>query len=125
MAYIYPLNNPGGVHLTVFDFTHLSHPPTITTQLRLTPSLLEHPWLLSPDYLSTNLGLNYRSITFGVPAFTVTICDSKEASPTFSCTPTDFSFSFKILITSTHVATISYDMGRFPQDGNFACFASL
>ena len=28
MAYIYPLNNPGGVHLTVFDFTHLSPPPT-------------------------------------------------------------------------------------------------
>ena len=29
MAYIYPLNNPGGVHLTVCDFTHLSAPPTI------------------------------------------------------------------------------------------------
>ena len=29
MAYIYPLNNPGGVHLTVFYFTHLSHPPTL------------------------------------------------------------------------------------------------
>ena len=28
MAYIYPLNNPGGVHLTVFDFTHLAPPPT-------------------------------------------------------------------------------------------------
>ena len=29
MAYIYPLNNPGGVHLTVFDFTHLSPPPIV------------------------------------------------------------------------------------------------
>ena len=29
MAYIYPLNNPGGVHLTVFDFTHLSPPPIL------------------------------------------------------------------------------------------------
>ena len=27
IAYIYPLNNPGVVHLTVFDFTHLSPPP--------------------------------------------------------------------------------------------------
>ena len=27
MAYIDPLNNPGGVHLTVFDFTNLSPPP--------------------------------------------------------------------------------------------------
>ena len=27
MAYNYPLNNPGGVHLTVFNFTHLSPPP--------------------------------------------------------------------------------------------------
>ena len=32
MAYIYPLNNPGGVHLTVFDFTHLSHTPSIEEQ---------------------------------------------------------------------------------------------
>ena len=38
MAYIYPLNNPGGVHLTVFDFTHLSHPPTI--RFRLTAQLV-------------------------------------------------------------------------------------
>ena len=29
MAYIYPLNNPGSVHLTVFDFTYLSPPPTL------------------------------------------------------------------------------------------------
>ena len=28
MAYFYPLNNPGGVLLTVFDFTKLSPPPT-------------------------------------------------------------------------------------------------
>ena len=27
--WLYPLNNPGGAHLTVFDFTHLSQPPTI------------------------------------------------------------------------------------------------
>ena len=27
MAYNYPLNNSGGVHLTVCDFTHLSHTP--------------------------------------------------------------------------------------------------
>ena len=27
MAYIYPLNNPGGVHLTIFYFTHLAPPP--------------------------------------------------------------------------------------------------
>ena len=33
MAYIYPLNNPGGVHLTVFDFTHLSHTPTYNQKL--------------------------------------------------------------------------------------------
>ena len=30
MAYNFPLNNPGGVHLAVFDFTYLSHPPTKT-----------------------------------------------------------------------------------------------
>ena len=30
MAYNYPLNNPGGVHETVCDFTHLSPPPTFT-----------------------------------------------------------------------------------------------
>ena len=29
MAYIYPLNNPGGVHLTVCDFTRLSPPPKL------------------------------------------------------------------------------------------------
>ena len=29
MAYNYPLNNPGGVHLIVRDFTHLSQPPNI------------------------------------------------------------------------------------------------
>ena len=29
MAYIYPLNNPGGVHLMIFYFTHLSPPPNI------------------------------------------------------------------------------------------------
>ena len=28
MAYVYQLNNPVGGHLTVFDFTHLSPPPT-------------------------------------------------------------------------------------------------
>ena len=32
MAYIYPLNNPGSVHLTVFDFTHLSPPPIMKGQ---------------------------------------------------------------------------------------------
>ena len=32
MAYIYPLNNSRGVHLTVFDFTHFSPPPTPTIQ---------------------------------------------------------------------------------------------
>ena len=29
MAHIYPLNNRGGVQRTIFDFTHLSPPPTI------------------------------------------------------------------------------------------------
>ena len=36
MVYIYPLNNPGGVHLTVLDFTHLSPPPNITNITVLT-----------------------------------------------------------------------------------------
>ena len=36
MAYIYPLNNPGGVHLTVFDSTHLS--PLHTTSQVFHPS---------------------------------------------------------------------------------------
>ena len=35
MAYIYPLNNPERVYLTVFDFTHLSPPPIIKDVLLL------------------------------------------------------------------------------------------
>ena len=40
MAYIYPLNNPGGVHLTFFDSTHLSPPPRegeVSSQCKGTP----------------------------------------------------------------------------------------
>ena len=46
MALFYPLNNPGGVHLNVFDFTHLSPTPSsvghsliisVPAQIRLKP----------------------------------------------------------------------------------------
>ena len=46
MAYNYPLNKPGGVHLTVFDFTNLSPPPN-TSCVSETYWLIEHN---APDH---------------------------------------------------------------------------
>ena len=36
MAYIYPLDNPGCVHLTFLYFTHLSQPPNLRAVLEPT-----------------------------------------------------------------------------------------
>ena len=54
MAYIYPLNNPGGVHLTVFDFTHLSPPPNLSEVVLQSKNMSIIPVSAYKGYLNIN-----------------------------------------------------------------------